>query len=451
MNNSENRMETVVETLKKLHDGSISATQLVQAAFIQAREADSVFISLLEESALAMAHDSDVRRQHGQPLSPLDGLPLAIKDLFDIEGTITTAGSATRSAIAPVTRDAAVIEKLRALGVVFIGKTNLSEFAYSGLGLNPYYGTPTALFANCDLRAPGGSSSGSAIAVQRGIVTATLATDTAGSIRVPAAFNGLVGFKTSSSRHDMSGVHPLAVTLDSLGPIAQTVEDCRLLDNAMRGLSDSPASTVDLSEVRFIVDTKVLQDPRLQPAVARNLERVMDILHQRGAQVERRPVRAVERTRELISSVGWLGAIEAWKLLIAVVEGPDAERMDHRIRTRLLKAQDLTAEKEVQLRVVRQQLIADIAEELGDAILVLPTVFHVAPALAPLKADDELFAQLNLDTLAITMVGSLLDMPGVAMPSGVNESYLPTSILFSSITGKDDRLLDICCAIERAL
>ncbi|WP_212799855.1 amidase family protein [Pseudomonas sp. St316] len=444
-------MKNLTDTLHDLHAGRVSATQLVQLALIQAKEAGATFISLLEASALEQAHQTDLRRLHRQPLSPFDGVPIAVKDLFDVKGSVTTAGSLMRSAIAPATKDAAVIQNLRRLGMIVIGKTNLSEFAYSGLGLNPGFGTPVAQSDSAYVRAPGGSSSGSAIAVQRGIVTAALGTDTAGSIRVPAAFNGLAGFKSSTARYDLRGVHPLAVTLDSLGPIARTVEDCRLLDSAMRGCLPTQAKPVALDEHCFVVDSEVLNDSKIQSAVAANLRLFVDQLKQRGAQVEWRSVNTVRRTRALISTSGWLGAIEAWALLHTVVEDADAGRMDPRVRSRLLKAKDISIHTHSLLRDARRRLQGEMAQELGDRILLLPTVLHVAPALAALEADDDVFAQVNLDTLAITMVGSLLDMPGVAMPSGIDESGLPTSVLFSSLTGQDDRLLDICCAIEQAL
>jgi len=219
----------------------------------------------------------------------------------------------------------------------------------------------------------------------------------------------------------------------------------------MRGLVPPPATPVALDHLRFVVDSDVLQDPRIHPAVSGNLQRIVDQLKNLGATVEFFGVNAVQRTQELIESCGWLGAIEAWELLRPVVEGAAAERMDPRVRSRLLKAKDMTAQTQIRLREARQQLQSEMANELGDAILVLPTVLHVAPLLAALEADDALFAQVNLDTLAITMIGSLLDMPGVAMPSGLDDSDLPTSILFSGVTGEDDRLLDICCAIEQAL
>lgn len=444
-------MNNLTQTLRELHAGRVTAVQLVHSSLLLAKNAGATFISLLESSALAQAHLSDQRRLLGQPLSVFDGIPIAVKDLFDVQGSITTAGSLTRAGVAPAAEDAGVVQHLKRLGIIVMGKTNLSEFAYSGLGLNPGFGTPVTRGTHAVSRAPGGSSSGSAIAVQHNIVTAALGTDTAGSIRVPAAFNGLVGFKSSTARYDMSGVHPLAVTLDSLGPIATTAQDCRLLDSAMRGLSPVQGKPVALDQLSFMVDRDALQDPRIQPAVAGNLTRFVDRLQEHGATVETCGVNTVRRTRDLIARYGWLGAIEAWELLQPIVHGPQAERMDPRVRSRLLKAEHMSAQTTIRLREARQQLQSEMAAELEDKILVLPTVLHVAPPLAALEADDALFAQVNLDTLAITMVGSLLDMPGIAMPSGFGDCGLPTSILFSCITGGDDRLLDICCAIEQAL
>jgi aspartyl-tRNA(Asn)/glutamyl-tRNA(Gln) amidotransferase subunit A len=441
---------TMAGTALKLHDGSIEAVDLVSSAIEKSRAARGVFISFIErarDDALESAH----RRTLGAPLGRLDGIPFAVKDMIDVAGSRTTAGSITRIDAPAASRDAAVIAVMRAAGMIPLGKTNLSEFAFSGLGLNPHFGTPTADFHAVDPRVPGGSSSGSAIAVQRGLVTAAIGTDTAGSIRVPAAFNGLTGFRASIGRYDMDGVHPLAVTLDTLGPLARTVEDCVLLDGAMRGRANPEVREAPLEQVRFIVDSTVLEDPALQSDVARNLRNVVTRLRQCGARVEERPVEAFTRTRKLIATQGWLGAIEAWSLLQQVVEGERSAQIDLRVRNRLPAARDIDRNAEARIRALRAELMLSMRRELGDAVLVTPTVKHVAPSLAALEADDGLFASTNLETLSLTMPGSLLDMPGVAMPSGVDGQGLPTSVLFSAPQGHDDRLLRTCLAVESAL
>jgi aspartyl-tRNA(Asn)/glutamyl-tRNA(Gln) amidotransferase subunit A len=439
------------ENAYELNEGIINSVGQTRIALEKAESAKHIFISLRNDGALAEAEASDIRRKQGTPLSPYDGIPVAIKDLIDVAGSITTAGSKIRSDLVPAAQDAAVISSLRDVGMIPIGKTNLSEFAYSGLGLNPHYGTPVADHANVSERAPGGSSSGSAMAVKRNIVTAAVGTDTAGSIRVPAAFNGLVGFKASTSRYDMRGVFPLAETMDSLGPIARTVKDCVVLDSAMRGMANPMLWPIALRQLRFVVDSNVMGDSRIEPEVRRNVHDIMSVLGRYGARVEKRPVLTIARARELISCVGWLGAIEAWRHLRDVVEGVDAVRMDQRVRSRLLGGKHFTSAVEAKIRSSRHELMSAISHELQGAILVMPTVFHTAPSLAALEADEEYFANANLDTLALTMVGSLLDMPGVAMPSGVGKHALPTSVLFSAPQGCDDRLLGACMAIEEVV
>jgi len=444
-------MTTLLEMAQYLKEGRITATELVERALAAAARSEHVFISLLEHRARSAAQASDQRWRDGTPLSPLDGIPYGVKDLVDVAGSRTTAGSPSRAGIPLAQEDAQVIATLSRMGMIPLGKTNLSEFAYSGLGLNPYFGTPVADFPALEARAPGGSSSGSAIAVQRGVVSVALGTDTAGSIRVPAAFNGLVGFKATTGRYAMQGVHPLAATLDSLGPLAHSVADCVAFDAAMLGRSELTLPATPPTQLRLVVDSSVMADAQLQPAVRDNLLAAMERLRAAGVEVEQRPLLSVARTRALIADVGWLGAIEAWRLLGAIVEGPDGPAMDPRVRKRLRAARQLSTDSEARIRRVRLELMGAMAQELNGALLVLPTVLHVAPALAALERDDELFAAVNLNTLSLTMIGSLLDMPGVAIPSGTDPQGLPTSLLFSLPRGGDEWLLSACLTFQALL
>ncbi|MGV8889758.1 MAG: amidase family protein [Pseudomonas sp.] len=441
-------MKTMSETIDALAQGATSAPELIRAALRKSETAEHVFIRLLDTQALSAAQKSLARRQQGTPLSVLDGIPFAVKDLIDVAGSRTTAGSITRDERLPATKDATIIARLRDAGMIPIGKTNLTEFAYSGLGLNPHYGTPTADFKQVEPRVPGGSSSGSAIAVQRGIVSVAIGTDTAGSIRVPAAFNGLTGFKGSSQRYDMGGIHPLAVTFDSLGCFAHSVQDCVTLDRLMRGVPGEHSGAVDFKGIHFVVETQILEDPELQPAVRTNFLTTLGLLERAGAHLHYKTLLSVSRTREAIKRLGWLGAIEAWRVLRCVVESPDGLRMDRRVRNRLLASAALPATAETELRLLRAELMHDVRAQLTNAILLMPTVKHVAPPLAALEADDELFAATNLQTLAYTMIGSFLDMPGLAMPTGVDAQGLPTSILLSAPSGRDDDVLAIGLAVE---
>lgn len=435
-----------------LHDGTLDPVESIEIAIERSRASPGVFISFIE-GARDDAVKSARRRHRGAALGRLDGVIFAVKDMIDVAGSVTTAGSVTRLDTPAASEDAAVIAAMRAAGMIPVGKTNLSEFAFSGLGLNPHFGTPTADFQRAAPRAPGGSSSGSAIAVQRGLVTAAIGTDTAGSIRVPAAFNALVGYRPSTGRYDMRGVHPLAVTLDTVGPLARSVEDCVLLDSAMRGCADigQYKEPIELKYVRFVVDSSVLEDASLEPDVARNLRRVSMRLRRCGAIVDERPVEAFACARALIATHGWLGAAEAWSWLREIAEGPRGDRIDRRVRERLRAARAMDRQAERHIRVLRVELMQRLRQELGNAVLITPTVKHVAPELAPLEGDDRWFAAVNLETLSLTMPGSLLDMPGIAMPSGLDRQGLPTSVLFSAPQGHDDPLLHICLAVESEL
>jgi aspartyl-tRNA(Asn)/glutamyl-tRNA(Gln) amidotransferase subunit A len=444
-------MATLTETAAALAKGRVSAVELVTTALARARASEHVFTELFAERALAQARAADVRRANQREFSPLDGVPFAVKDLFDVQGSKTLLGSFTRIGEPAASVDATVVAAMKAQGMIALGKTGMNEFAFSGLGLNPHFGTPTPDFPGIAPRAPGGSSSGSAVAVQRGIVAAAIGSDTGGSIRVPAAFNGLVGFKSSPERYDLGGVHPLAPSLDSLGPIARTVWDCVLLDAAMRGLAEPSIQARALCGCRFVVEQGVLDDARLAPAVLKNLLHCVEQLRAEGASVEFRILGSVQQVRQLIVRDGWLGAIEAWEQLRDVVLSPQGAQVDRRVSARLHVAARIPAELADAIRSARTGLMSSIARELDGAVLIMPTVMHVAPLLEPLEQDDELFTATNIATLALTMIGSFLNMPGLAMPSGTDVDGLPTSILFSLTQGQDDELLAAGLAIEQAL
>ncbi|MER9503932.1 amidase family protein [Mesorhizobium sp. M0579] len=410
---------------------------LVESALDRASASRGVFIHLMEAAARTDAALSSKRWSAGRPLSPFDGIPFAVKDLFDVAGTVTTAGSRLRSASPAVPHDCAIVQNLRRCGMIPIGKTNLSEFAFSGLGLNPHFGTPSP--AGHEDRVPGGSSSGSAIALQRGIVTVALGTDTAGSMRLPAAFNGLVGFRPSTGRYDMHGVYPLATSFDVAGPMANNANDCAVMDALMRGVE--PAGVAAPFPPDFIVDSSFLDDPKLQPAVRKNLLAFVARMESLGARIETRPVGTIACARAAIRTLGWLGGVEAAMFHRERLASTERTMMDPRIVTRLESAAAMPADCVATLRKLRIDLMQRLPQDLNNAVLILPTVPHVAPSLAPLALDDALFASINLATLSTTMIGSFLDMPGLAVPSGVDSDGLPTSVLLTAAFGCDDAVI----------
>lgn len=439
--------ETLHDIATDLAAGRTDPVRLVEVALQRAQASEAVFITLMADSALAEAQAARARWAAGRPLSRHDGIPIAWKDLFDIAGTRTTAGSRTRAAVAPARSDAPVVAATRRLGFIPLGKTNLSEFAFSGLGANPHFGTPVADLPVQELRMPGGSSSGSAVAVQRGIVAAAVGTDTAGSVRVPAAFTGCVGYKASQARYDMSGVFPLARSLDSLGPLANCVADCATMDAAMRGVDAPPPGS---SRPSLVVDETILDDAGLSPPVRAHFETVVGRLSQL-VPVRRTRIDAWHRSREAIARLGWLGAFEARALHLDTITGPDRELVDARIVSRLDGAARISAEAAAELATIRAREIRALEAALDGAVLVLPSVKHLPPPLLPLEADPTLFAEANVATLSLTMVASFLDMPGIALPTGRSAEGLPYSTLLSVASGSDDALLGYARWVEEAL
>lgn len=426
--------------------------QVLEQALQQAERTPHVFIALSPTRARREAEAAAARWRDGQPLSALDGVPLAWKDLFDLAGSRTTAAAAVRREIAPALLDAHSVAQLSRAGLVSLGKTNLSEFAYSGLGLNPHFGTPLNPHSDAQPRVPGGSSSGSAVAVAAGIVPLAMGTDTAGSIRIPAAFNGLVGFRSSCRRYSRDGVFPLARSLDSLGPLTRSVRDAWLLDELLRGHDPRQSPPVrSLAGQRVWVEQTVLEDARVEPAVRANLLAAVERLRSAGALLEVRPLPAFQASLQLIADHGWLGAAEAFALHQSLLDSPEAEHLDPRVRRRLEAARTMPASQLLKLYQARRVLQQQLQAELDGALLLTPTVAHVAPPLAPLEADDSLFALTNLATLRLTMPGSLLDMPGVSLPSGRDAQGLPTGVLLSLPQGEDARLLRAALSVEAAL
>lgn len=428
---------------------AVDSVDLANAALERAEAAlaDHVFISVTRERALAEARASRARISRGRPLSPLDGVPIAWKDLFDIRGQVTTAGSALLRGSAPAARDAAVVANASQAGMVTIGKTNLTEFAYSGLGLNPHFGTPANPFSRDTPRAPGGSSSGSGVAVAANIVPCAIGTDTAGSVRIPSAFNSLVGYKTSHGRHDASGVFPLSQTLDSIGPLARTVEDCILLDTVMRGgiPSDIRRRPVDSLHL-YVPETVALDD--LQPEVAANFETSLARLGEAGAQVERGPVQEFAESGDLAARLGTITAAEAYLFHRDRIDGEDSKRIDQRVVDRILAGKRMSASDLLTVQQDRVRLVSAIRERLGDRLLVMPSVAITAPEIAPLDADPEYFHKTNLKVLRNTILGSFLDMPGVALPNGFDGDGMPTSFLISGASGRDAEVLAAALAVE---
>jgi len=432
---------------------AIAAQELDPESFtkclLQQIEAQSspVFLAVTRERALAEAKAAGQRARSGRMLSALDGVPIAWKDLIDLRGEKTTAASDLFRNVEPAAQDAPIVQKAQSAGMVSLGKLNLTEFAYSGLGLNPHYGTPLNPCAKDAPRSPGGSSSGSGVAVAAHLAPIAIGTDTGGSVRVPAAFNGVTGYKSSEGRVETTGVFALSRTLDTIGPLAQTVEDCILTDAVLRGAVGASIFRSDLRDlVVFVPETVVLDD--LEQDVAANFEASLERLAKAGVSVTRGALPEFAEAAKLASEIGTITAAEAYFEHADRCDGPLRDRIDRRVMARIEHGKSMSARGLLQLQRARLTAMSSLVRRLDGAFLAMPTTPHVAPEIAPLEADDALFHAVNLKTLRNTAIGNFLNLPGVAMPNGFGSGGMPTSFLLSATGGDDTPLLGAALTTE---
>jgi aspartyl-tRNA(Asn)/glutamyl-tRNA(Gln) amidotransferase subunit A len=281
---------TLASLAADLDAGRTSARALVDACLAKIADKDGegarAFLHVDAEAAIEAAEAMDRLREVRAGPSPFAGIPISIKDLFDINGQVTRAGSRALEDSPPAVADAPVVARLRRAGFVVIGRTNMTEFAYSGIGINPHYGTPKGAWQRGVGHVPGGSSSGAAVSVTDGMAHGALGTDTGGSCRIPAAYNGVVGFKPTQRRVPLDGAVPLSSTLDSIGPLARTVACCAVLDAVLANEPVTPLQPRPIKGMRLVVPITVALDD-LDDAVAQTFERALEKLAREGALIER--------------------------------------------------------------------------------------------------------------------------------------------------------------------
>lgn len=411
-------------------------------------EGERVFLRTHRESALAEAKASDTLRAHGIVPSPLAGIPVSVKDLFDVAGDITRAGSKALADSAPAKIDATAVRQLRQAGAIIVGRTNMVEFAFSGLGLNPHYGTPKNPWDRATGRIPGGSSSGAAVSVSDGMAAMGLGTDTGGSVRIPAALCGLTGFKPTARRIAKDGTFPLSATLDSIGPIAPSVACCALVDSILAGDAPLVPSALPLKGLRLgVVQDYVLDG--LDSGVAEAFGRALASLSQAGASVTDVRFEALHRLPQ-INQRGGLVVAEAYAVHRELIARRKAD-YDPRVASRALRGADMSAADYLEVLAQRAGMIAD-SERLAapyDALL-MPTVAMVAPAIAPLEVDDQLYGKTNLAILRNPSVVNFLDGCALSIPCH-QPGDGPVGLMIVGQSGADRRLLSVGLALESAL
>ena len=410
-------------------------------------EGARAFLSLDRAAVQASADRQDLLWREQRAASPLAGLAISIKDLFDVAGEVTTGGSVVLKNRSPAAKDALVVARLRAAGAIPFGRTNMTEFAFSGIGWNPHYGTPLNPYERSKRRVPGGSTSGGAVAVADFMCAASLGSDTGGSTRLPAALCGLVGFKPTQRRIPREGVLPLSTTLDSIGPIGRSVACCALVDAAIAGEPIRVPEAEPLAGRRFLVPRTYMLD-ELDSWVAEAFGRAIERLAAAGAIITEASVAPLDDLPE-INRLGSFSAPEAAYHHRAVLSLPGTP-IDHRVRLRIERSSGMTAVQYVELgerrRLFQQAMLAAI--EPYDALL-MPTSPIVAPRLEEISEDHDFF-RLNALVLRNTSAINFLDGCGLSIPCH-RPGEPPVGLMLAGGPLADSRLFALGQSIETVL
>lgn len=435
----------------ELRDGKTTSRHLVEQALAvisaPAGEGSRAFIKVDAEGARAAADYQDLLRRRGRAPSIFAGIPISAKDLFDLAGEVTTAGSAVLKNSAPALADAPAIAALKSAGMVVLGRTNMTEFAYSGVGLNPHYGTPRSAFDRKTGRIPGGSSAGAAVAVADGMCALGIGSDTGGSCRIPAAYNGIVGYKPSTGRVSTRGAYPLSPRFDCIGPLANSVACCAAADALMAGDWSGQIATREVATLRLgVCRTMVLEN--LDAEVAQGFERALARLSEAGGRLTDVDFEELLEFPALTAK-GGIVAAEA----VAHHRGLMAQRgaeYDPRVRMRLEAASGISAADYISILKRRNEIILRFNSLMaGFDAVVLPTVMNIPPPIAALASDPD-YLRFNSMSLRNTYVGNILDCCALSIP--VNEpGAAPVGVMLMAPHGQDQALLAVAAAVEKLL
>jgi aspartyl-tRNA(Asn)/glutamyl-tRNA(Gln) amidotransferase subunit A len=444
-------MRAIEDLAQSLADGQTTSRALVEAALERiadpAGEGARTFIKVHAEQARAAADAVDQARRVGLAVGRYAGIPIALKDLFDISGQPTPAGSKVLADVPPAKANAAVVQRMLNAGFIAMGRVNMTEFAFSGLGINPHYGTPSSPWDRGAARIPGGSSSGTGVAVADQMAAAGLGTDTGGSCRIPAAFCGVVGYKPTARRVPITGVLPLAPSLDSVGPLAPTVACCASIDAILAGEEPGVLAMAPLVGLRVAVPENVVLDG-MDATVADTFDRALSTLADAGARVTRVRFAAFDAIAAA-NATGGYAATEAYAWHRALLAAKGAG-YDPRIRVRIMRGEGVSAADYLALGPERARIVAmfDASTRDFDCVM-MPTVPIVAPRIADLD-DEREYNRVNLLVLRNTALGNFLDRCAISIPCH-RAGDAPVGLMLMGETMGDARLFRIAAAVEDAL
>ena len=444
-------MQTISVLSEALAAGKTTSRQLVEDCLGRiadpAGEGARAFIKVDAAGARASADAMDLLRKVGRAPGPLAGIPFCVKDLADIAGQPTPAGSKVLADAPPAKATAPVVRRAMAAGLVVMGRTNMTEFAFSGLGINPHYGTPRAPWDRATGRIPGGSSSGTGVAVADGMAYSGLGTDTGGSCRIPAAMCGIIGYKPTARRVPNTGILPLSTSLDSVGPLANSVACCAAVDAVFAGLPLPDLQPLPLAGLRLAVPTNYMTDG-LDPTVAETFDRALATLAAAGASIIHLAFPILAEIPRA-NAAGGLAAPEAWawhRKLIAT----SADDYDPRVLTRIRGGEWMNTADYIDVINARADIItrANLATSGYDALL-MPTCPLLPPSIASLDDETE-YGRVNQLQLRNPAAGNFLDRCAISLPCH-RLGEAPVGLMVMGETMGDAKLFAVAAAIEAAI
>ncbi|MBI0435855.1 amidase [Roseomonas sp. KE0001] len=412
-----------------------------------AGEGGRTFVQVDTKGALAAAEAMDALRGAGAAPSPYAGIPVSVKDLFDVVGQVTRAGSRALDDASAATTDAVVVARLRRAGFVVVGRTNMTEFAYSGLGINPHYGTPRNPWRREEGHVPGGSSSGAAVSVTDGMAHAALGTDTGGSCRIPAAFTGLVGFKPTARRVPLVGSVPLSTTLDSVGPIARSTRCCAIMDAVLSDEAIEALPEVPLDGLRLLLPETVALDG-VEDAVAAAFDAALTRLSRAGVRITRAPVPEFAEVAAMNALGGFTAAESfAWHRPLLARRGED---YDPRVSSRIRRGASMSAADYLDLAQARADFVRRVSARIsGFDAVVMPTTPILPPRIRDLESEAA-YTTANLAALRNPTLVNMMDGCSISVPAA-RPPEPPVGLMFAAAAGGDRRLLALAAAVEALL
>ncbi len=444
-------MPTIAQAAAELLAGRTTARKLVERCLeaIEAPEGEGAkaFVRVYADEARASADAIDALRGVNRAPGKLAGIPISLKDLFDVAGERTAAGSRVLAEAKPATAHAAVVRRVLAAGLIPVGRTNMTEFAFSGIGINPHFGTPRSPWRRQEGHIPGGSSSGAAVSVSDGMALAALGTDTGGSCRIPAAFCGVVGYKPTARRVPLDGVLPLSPSLDSIGPLAGSVACCAAIDAVLAGEDPQPVERIELRGLRIAVPGNLVMDG-VEPEVAEAFGRALNRLGNLGARITHVSFPQFAQITE-VNKAGGFAAAEAhvWHREYLADQ---AEIYDPRVRVRIERGESMSAADMIRLLAARREICAgmDRATSPFD-VVAMPTCPIVPPRIDAL-ADDADYTRVNALALRNTSLGNFLDRCAISIPAH-RPGDAPVGLMLMGETSGDRRLFGVAAAVEAVL